>query len=351
MLDPEAPHRLSRRALVTLAGGFPLLMQARPARAADPERTRREFLKLVAPRRADLAPEVVSRDMAGAFHREKVFFTSEPGQRVAMLLLRPAGAKPRKRPVVLVLHGTRGRKEGTESYLRELASRGFVACATDARYHGELAKIDYEEAIIRAYRTGKGHPWLYETVTDTIRALDYLQTRDDVDGERIGMIGISMGGMNTWLTAAADPRVRVAVPCIGVTRFGYQLESGNFRPRTDTLPRFHQAVAAALGEKEVNARVTREAWARVLPGITDRFDCPRMLEAIAPRPLLILNGGEDHRCPMEGVRQCYAAAEAEYRKHRALDRLKLIVAPNTGHAVTSDQRTAAMEWFERWLQP
>jgi dienelactone hydrolase len=52
-------------------------------------------------------------------------------------------------------------------------------------------------------------------VTDTIRAIDYLQTRPDVDPERIGMMGISMGGMNTWLTAAADPRVKVAVPCIG----------------------------------------------------------------------------------------------------------------------------------------
>ena len=302
----------------------------RSAHAAGPEATRRAFLALVQPRKAELSPEVVLRDTDDGLRREKVVFTSEPGQRVAMRVLQSAAGPGRRRPAVLVLHGTRGRKEGMDALLRELAWRGFVACATDARHHGELAQGDYEDAIIRAYKTGKGYPWLYETVTDTIRALDYLQTRPDVAGDRIGMMGISMGGMNTYLTAAVDPRVKVAVPCIGVTSFGYQLETGTFRPRTATLPRFHQAVAEALGEPEVNTRVVRAAWNRVLPGILDRFDCPRMLEAIAPRPLLILNGELDDRCPLEGVRKCYAAAEAAYRKHNAADRLKMIIAPNTG---------------------
>jgi hypothetical protein len=51
-----------------------------------------------------------------------------------------------------------------------------------------------------------------------------------------------------------------------VTSFGYQLESGNFAPRVATLPRFHKAVADALGQPDVNQRVVRDAWAKVLPG-------------------------------------------------------------------------------------
>jgi dienelactone hydrolase len=319
------------------------------AALAAPADTRRAFLKQVGLRAAELAPEASVLEIAPETVREKVYFTSEPGQRVAMLVLRPKDPAPRRRPAVLVLHGTRGRKEGMEGWLKDLAARGFVACATDARWHGELASGDYEEALIGAYRTGKGHPWLYETVADTLRALDYLQTRPDVDPGRIGMMGISMGGMNTWLTAAADPRVKVAVPCIGVTSFAYQLESGRFAPRCATLPKFHRAVADALGEKEITARVAREAWSRLLPGILDRFDCPRMLEAIAPRPLLILNGETDDRCPVEGVRRCYAAAESAYRKAGAPERLKMIIAPDTGHKVTDEQRLAALDWFERWL--
>ncbi|MGV3723818.1 MAG: alpha/beta hydrolase family protein [Actinomycetota bacterium] len=341
-LPPEAPMlRCAAIALTFLAAA---------AATADAAQTRTEFLALVRPKSAPLRSTVERLAPTGDLIREKVYFQSEPGQRVAMLVVRPKNAS-RRRPAVLALHGTRGRKEGMEPWLTELAGRGFVACATDARWHGELAQGDYEDAIIESYRTGKGHPWLYETVTDTIRALDYLQTRTDVDGERIGMIGISMGGMNTWLTAAADPRVKVAVPCIGVTSFGYQLEKSQHGPRCATLPRFHQAVAKSLGEPTVTARVARKAWSKVLPGIADRFDCPRMLEAIAPRPLLILNGEDDDRCPLEGVRQCYAAANAAYKKAGAADRLKLIVAPDTGHRVTDAQQTAALDWFVRWLRP
>jgi dienelactone hydrolase len=333
--------------------GLLALAAVAAGRAAAPgdgaAETRKEFLKLVAPRQADLSPEVRPLETGPELVKEKVTFTSEPGQKVAMLVLRPRDAAPRRRPAVIVLHGTRGRKEGSEDWLQALAARGFVACATDARWHGELARGDYEDAIIEAYKTGHGHPWLYETVTDTIRAIDYLQSRPDVDGERIGLMGISMGGMNTWLTAAADPRVKAAVPCIGVTSFAYTLESGQIGPRCGTLPKFHRAVADALGEKEINARVAREAWSRVLPGILDRFDCPRMLEAVAPRPLLILNGEKDDRCPLEGVRRCYAAAEAAYKAQNASDHLKMILAPDTGHAVTGEQRQAALAWFERWL--
>jgi len=324
------------------------------AALASPADTRREFLRIVAPQKTDLAPEVQLLEAGAELVKERVVIHTEPGQRAAMLVVHPkvsAIAPVRRRPAVIVLHGTRGRKEANETLLRELAGRGYVACATDARWHGELAKTPYEDAIIEAYRSKRGHPWLYETVTDTLRVLDYLQSRPDVDGARIGMIGFSMGGMNTWLTAAADPRVAVAIPCIGVTSFGYQLESGRFAARAATLPKFHRAVADALGEPEVNARVAREAWSTLLPGILDRFDCPRMLEAIAPRPLLILNGEKDDRCPLEGVQRCYAAAEAEYRKAGALDRLKMIIAPDTGHAVTADQRTAALDWFDRWLKP
>jgi dienelactone hydrolase len=328
---------------------LPLVVVATAA-AGDAQQTRDQFLELVRPQKTELQPEVIALGESGDLVREKVFFQSEPGQRVAMLVVRAKGGAAR-RPAVLVLHGTRGRKEGMESWLNELANRGFVACATDARWHGELARGDYEDAIIQSYRTGKGHPWLYETVTDTIRAIDYLQTRPDVDGARIGMIGISMGGMNTWLTAAADPRVKVAIPCIGVTSFGYQVEHAQHQARCATLPRFHQVVAEALGESQITPRVAKEAWDKVLPGITGRFDCPAMLTAIAPRPLLILNGEKDERCPLEGVRKCYAAAETAYQSANAADHLKLNVAPNTGHQVTDAQKALALDWFVRWLKP
>src|SRR5437764_8305349 len=109
---------------------------------------------------------------------------------------------------------------GTES-----ATRGFLALAIDGRYHGERTKAGYDNAIFRAYKTGKEHPFYYDTVWDVMRLIDYLETRDDVDPKRIGLIGISKGGIETYLAAAADSRIAVAVPGIGVQSFRWALEN------------------------------------------------------------------------------------------------------------------------------
>lgn len=316
----------------------------------DPARTRQAFLRIVQPRPCPLAPERIRQEGQAGFRKEKVIIQSEPGRQVAMLTVErdePGG----RRPVVIVLHGTNGRKEAHEALLYELASRGYLAVAPDARYHGEFATRPYESVVIDAWRSKRGHPWLYETVTDTIRVLDYLETRPDVDARRIGMIGFSMGGMNTWLTAAADPRVAVAVPCIGVTSFGYQYRTGDFLPRVNTLRRFHDAVRIDLGESRINSRVVRAAWDQVLPGIMDEFDCPNMLAAIAPRPLLILNGEIDARCPLPGVAYCVETAQAAYSRAKAAHRLKLHIAQDTGHRVTPEQQEMALAWFDQWLTP
>ena len=57
-----------------------------------------------------------------------------------------------------------------------------------------------------------------------MRLLDYLMTRPDVDAARIGVIGFSKGGMESYLAAAIDERITVAVPCIGVQSFRYALD-------------------------------------------------------------------------------------------------------------------------------
>ena len=108
--------------------------------------------------------------------------------------------------------------------LRELAAEGFIGVAIDGRYHGERCSAgkgsaDYEKAIVQAFRDQREHPFYFDTVWDVMRLIDYLQTRDDVDATRIGLYGVSKGGIETYLTAAVDPRVKVAVPCIGMQSF------------------------------------------------------------------------------------------------------------------------------------
>src|SRR5262249_6471679 len=132
-------------------------------------------------------------------------------------------------PVVIVLHGTGGNKEGQLPLVRELAAKGFVAVAIDGRYHGERTKAgkgsaEYQEAILRAFREQREHPFFFDTVWDVMRLVDYLGTRDDVDPKRIGLIGFSKGGIETYLAAAVDERIAAAVPCIGVQSFRWAME-------------------------------------------------------------------------------------------------------------------------------
>ncbi len=303
-----------------------------------------------------------SRLEPGGLLTESLSFASEKRpdgsiERVPILIVRPATGIA-KRPAVIVLHGTGGTKEAMKPVLLELAKRGFVGVAIDARYHGERTKLKvgsqaYNEAIARAWTTKSNrheHPFYYDTCWDLWRTVDYLVTRFEVDPKKIGMIGFSMGGIQTWLAASVDERVAVAVPAIAVQSFRWSLDNDRWQARANTIRLAHETAARDLGEPKVNARVCRELWTKVVPGILDRYDCPSMLRLFAGRPLLILSGENDPNCPLEGAKTAFAEAERAYRAANCLDKLKIDVAANTGHRVTDGQRQMAFDWFERWLK-
>lgn len=299
-------------------------------------------------------------ELKGEYTVERGKYRSEADEHVPFTIFKPEKTVGRL-PVVIVLHGTGGSKEGMEPYLGAFAGMGFLSIAIDARHHGDRVpggahkSREYQGAITRAWREKdprkQEHPFYYDTVWDLWRLLDYLQTRPDVDPKRIGMIGFSMGGIETWLCAATDTRVAVAVPVIAVQSFRWSLEHDRWDGRANTIPIPHAAAAADLKEKEVNRTVCRALWSKVIPGILDEFDCPNMIRAIAPRPLLILNGSNDPNNPLGGARLAIEAAEEEYAKEKASDRLMSNVAGGVGHAVTKDQMKLAYDWMVRWLKP
>ena len=324
-------------------------------KAPDEHPARVAFLKLIDRARVPLAPSIAPRPADDGVLTEALSFASEAGQRVpALVVKRQDGAA--RRPVVIVLHGTGGSKEGMSSRLRGLAARGFIAVAIDGRYHGARAGRSrvglspYQDAIFRAYRDGVEHPFLYDMVWDVMRLIDYLETRPDVAPERIGLMGISKGGMETYLTAAVDPRVAVAVPLIGVQSFGWGLDHGAWDSRAWTLRESIDAAAKESGET-VGVAFMRKFYDRVAPELYGKFDGPAMLPLIAPRPLLVINGDSDPRTPMGGVRVCMAAAEKAYKSQGVLDRLVLHLQPDTGHQVSSDADRVALQWLEKWLKP
>lgn len=294
-----------------------------------------------------LAPIVAASETTDGLLREKITIASEAGVRVPLLVVSKSGDASR-RPVVVCLHGLGGNKEGFNGSLTEFARRGFIGVALDARYHGERSG-DLSKAMAEAFRTGKEHPYLWDTVWDTWRVLDYLQSRPDVDGKRIGVMGISLGGHTTWMVSA-DPRVKVAVPCISVCSWRWQLANKGYTQRVGNLQGAFDSVRVAMGEKEVNPKVVAAAWDRWLPGIPAIDDCQDILAARAPLPLLILGGDSDPVAPLPGVKEAHAIIEKAYAKAGAEDHLKMIIAEHSGHTVTAEHEKAMYAWFEKWLK-
>ena len=354
--------RLPLLACVVLVFSLGLRLPAAETHAA----TRAAFLKLLDRPRVPLAAEVGTTSELKEELVEIAFsYAAEAGQRVPGIIVKPTSSSASspssayvRRPVVIVLHGTGGNKEGERALLIDYARAGFVGVAIDGRYHGARAKggkaakaSEYVDAILQTFRTGQEYPFFFDTAWDVMRLIDYLETRDDVDPRRIGAIGFSKGGIELYLAAAADPRIAVAVPCIGVQSFRWATDHDSWQSRIGTVQAAFNAAAQDSGVTNPGADFVRTFYARVAPGIDAAFDGPAMLPLIAPRPLLAINGEIDARTPMPGLKLCAEAARSAYHTAGADNKFVLRVQPNTGHKVNPDSMVAAREWLVRWLQP
>ena len=129
--------------------------------AAEPD-TRADFLKIIDRPRVPLDPEVKELSAGGKFAEYHFTYAADANQRVAGILVKPMPAadaekaEPR-RPVVIALHGTGGKKTDELPLLRELAAKGFIGVAIDGRYHGERSaegkgSTEYQDAIARRFQ-------------------------------------------------------------------------------------------------------------------------------------------------------------------------------------------------------
>jgi cephalosporin-C deacetylase-like acetyl esterase len=290
---------------------------------------------------------------------EEGYIYSEKNEKVPILIYKPLSTAA-SFPVMICLHGTGGRKD--EANMRDLlyrfAQKGIMGVAVDARYHGNRisggvnGKDEYERAIIRAWKNKdpkkQEHPFFYDTVYDLWRLTDYLVTRKDVQKKRIGMMGISMGGIETWMAASVDKRIKVAVPVIAAQSFKWSLEN-TWHGRVNTIKRAHEIAAKDAGDSTINEENIKAFWNKLIPGITGKFDCPSMIRLFAPRSLLLLSTENDLNCPLPGAKIAFRSAEMEYESMNASEKLKIDVAPNEGHRFIPKHQEMMIDFVLKWL--
>jgi len=187
--------------------------------------------------------------------REKIVFTSYNSERVPGYLAIPkTGNQPY--PIVLMLHGLGHEKESWwdgETYCngllltKDLLKAGYAVMMLDAYYFGErMNRNDYEHPRVFAFEK----QWVYrlnnsmvQTIKDYRRAMDYLVTRPEIDTSRIGVVGYSMGGIQTFVLTAADSRIKISVTSVapplalkGPEMKYYTTAPENYAPRIGSRP-------------------------------------------------------------------------------------------------------------------
>ncbi len=160
------------------------------------------------------------------FVREKVVLRGAYDYRVPGYLAIPkTGAPPY--PCVLQIHGMTLSKEDfwrSDSYHKghlltpALLDAGFAVLALDAQYHGErIIFNDFQSTLIMLFRKhwiNRMREMVVQTVVDYRRAIDYLETRKEIDPNRIGVIGYSLGGTMSLILTGVDTRIKVTTACV-----------------------------------------------------------------------------------------------------------------------------------------
>ncbi len=291
---------------------------------------------------------------------ERGTIDTEATEKMPVLIYKPVIEGQSAFPVAIFLHGTGGTKDNNEikPFLEYLAKKGIMGVAIDARFHGERipggahGAQEYTEAAYQAWKStgaNQTHPFLMDTAYDLWRLVDYLSTRPDMKADRIGMAGVSMGGIETWMAASVDPRIKVAVLGISVQSFKWSLDNDQWQGRTNTIAEAHLKAAHDMGDAQVNKTNVKAVWDKILPGITGEFDCPSMLRLFAPRPLLILNNEKDPNNPLPGAKIAFDSVTRAYDLQNASPQLSIKVTSELAHVWTVEDFKATTDWLCKWL--
>ncbi len=282
------------------------------------------------PERTDLQAVVTGRVERDDFSVEMLHFQSRPGLYVTGNLYLPKPAKG-PYPTILYLCGHGRVKQDGVSYGNKVhyqhhgawfARHGYVCLTIDTIQLGELEGLHhgtYREGMwwwnSRGYTPAGVEAW------NAIRALDYLETRSEVDATRFGVTGRSGGGAYTWWTAALDDRVKVAVPVAGITDLENHVVDGCVEGHCDCM-------------FMVN---------------TYRWDYAQVAALVAPRPLLISNTDKDSIFPLDGVVRVHKHVRRIYELLDAGERLGLHITEGP-HKDTQELQVHAFVWFNRYLK-
>jgi len=297
--------------LVFIVMAFPLTASAQDAPATLETLSEEAYQAVIQFYQYDpsipLEARMVERRERDDYARDKIVFRGVRGFLVpAFLELPKTGQAPF--PCVLLLHGWSGAKLNwweDDNFIhgglarKALLEAGYAVFALDAQAHGErAAEIDYAHVNYSEKDGWKNYftlPEIYtQTTMDYRRGLDYLATRSEIDMNRVGVLGYSMGGTQSFLLTSVDSRIKVTVAC----------------------------VTPAMTEK----------YYPVAP--------KNYVRGLAGRPFLMLMGRTDELCSEDSAKQLYDLIPSEQKDLTFFE---------SGHKLPKEYIRDAVAWFNKYL--
>ena len=292
------------------------------------------------PSPVEMKPLILEKVDKGEYWREKVIFNSEPYMAVVAFVLIPKNLKPdEKRPAILAAHGHGNGKDDlcdishgeypradiierlNYTYAKQFVLDGYVVIVPDWRGFGErslggstIGKDNCDMLENKALLFGEN--LLTLNIWDAQCAISYLQSRPEVDSERIGCAGLSYGGTMTLFTTILDDRIKCAVVSGYLNEFGsFAISNGHF------------------------------CGAQLPIGILKYGELDDLACLIAPKPLLIESATNDKTFLIDSSRSAASKVAEAYRILGISKRFD-VDEFDGGHEWSGAQ---ALNWMKKWL--
>jgi hypothetical protein len=285
--------------------------------------------------KTDLHATIAGTIPAAGFHIDKLIYQSLPGFYVTALVYVPDNGD-KLHPAILVPagHATNG-KDHYQALCERLALRGYLVISWDPVGQGERSQfwdakanksrynmVCGEHAVMGNLAYLAGANLARWEIWDGIRAVDYLLTRSDVDGERISITGTSGGGFQTALLGALDERIKVIIPSCYITALPMRIENRIFAD-SDSDPE-------------------QDLFGLISNGV----DHAGLLLMMYPRAVMVATATLDF-FPVQGARSTYSEVSSFYKRFGHGDRVEFIESYNR-HDYSLSNQAAAMRFLDRF---
>jgi len=330
-------HEFTRRQAMRLAAvSQAAAMTAAGAPAATPSARRRQLYALLGDlpaRNRKISVRVISEEDRPTYHLQKLELDLNGIEPVPAYFVRPLGLEPGKKVPAMLFHHSHGGgyKIGKDEFLngREylanppyaevITSMGWCGLCCDTWVFGERST----RTELDAFKDMLWHGQVLwgMMVYDSLRAMDYLVTRPEVDAARISTLGMSMGSTAAWYLAALDERVKVTVDICCLTDFEALREANNLKGHGVYY---------------------------YVPGLLKHFTTAQINSLIAPRAHLGLAGDQDALTPPAGLDRIDAELRKVYAAAGHAERWKLF-RQDGKHQETPEMRAEILDFLQKFV--